>query len=148
MVESKAYKNGLLSAMTRLQIDVLKAHLEPVELRLHQQIEYPKRPISFVYFPENGLLSMLALENDRQVEVALIGHEGMSGLPVLLGDDRSPHACVVQTSCKAYRIPTAALRSALDSSLPLRELLTKYAHVAMIQMGYSALANGQANIEE
>jgi CRP-like cAMP-binding protein len=148
MTSNKNYKNGLLSAVTRLQIDALEPHLEPVELRLQQQIEYPKRPINFVYFPETGLLSVLALENDRQVEVALIGHEGMSGLPVLLGDDRSPHACVVQATCKAHRIPAAALRAALDSSLPLRELLTKYAHVAMIQMGYSALANGQANIEE
>ena len=148
MTDHKQYKNGLLSAMSRLQIDALEPHLEPVELRLQQQIEYPKRPINVVYFPETGLLSVLALENDRQVEVALIGHEGMSGLPILLGDDRSPHACVVQAPCKAHRISAAALRSALDSSLPLRELLTKYAHVAMIQMGYSALANGQANIEE
>ncbi len=148
MASNKTYKNGLLSAISRLQIDALEPHLEAVELRLQQQIEYPKRPINFVYFPENGLLSVLALESDRQVEVALVGHEGMSGLPILLGDDRSPHACVVQAPCKAHRITAAALRSALDSSLPLRELLTKYAHVAMIQMGYSALANGQANIEE
>src|SRR5438128_1273700 len=118
MTTSKSYKNGLLSAIRRLQIDALEPHLELVELRLQQQIEYPKRPINFVYFPEKGLLTVLALENDRQVEVALIGPEGMTGLPILLGDDRSPHACVVQAACQAHRIPAAALRAALDSSLP------------------------------
>ena len=134
--------------MSRLGIHALESCLIPVELRLQQQIEYPKRPVKFAYFPETGLLSVFAMENERQIEVALIGQEGMTGLPILLGDDRSPHACVVQAACTAYKISSDDLRSAMDNSLPFRELMTKYAHAAMIQMGYSALANGQASIEE
>jgi len=126
----------------------LESSLILVELRLQQQIEYPRRPIKFVYFPETGLFSVFAMENERQIEVGLIGQEGMTGLPILLGDDRSPHACVVQAACTAYELSSDDLRSAMDHSLPLRELMTKYAHAAMIQMGYSALANGQASIEE
>jgi hypothetical protein len=39
----------------------------------------------------------VAVQSDKtQVEVGLIAREGMTGLPVVLGNDRTPHSTYVQ----------------------------------------------------
>lgn len=137
--------------MSKLPPDILSLfgpHLLSVPLTSYQRVQRRTQPIDYVYFPESGLLSLLALEGARHIEVGLIGYEGMSGLPLILGNDSSPHEYVVQVSGTAHRLPTAVLRAALQSSVPLREMLANYAHSMMIQMAYSALAIGQAKLEE
>src|SRR5262245_63659967 len=43
------------------------------------------------YFIEHGLGSVVAINNGRQAEIAIVGWEGMTGLSVVLGAERSPH---------------------------------------------------------
>jgi hypothetical protein len=42
----------------------------------------------------------------------LIGREGMTGLPIVLGNHRSPHASYVQAPGKGKRIPATELHKA------------------------------------
>ena len=49
-----------------------------------------------VYFTETGFASVVAVQrNGKQVEVDLIGREGMTGLPIVLGNHRSPHSTYI-----------------------------------------------------
>jgi CRP-like cAMP-binding protein len=142
------YRNQLLSKMTPDTLSLLEPHLLSVPLKSLQRLQRRTQAIDFVYFPESGLLSLLALEGARHIEVGLIGYDGMSGLPLILGNDSSPHEYVVQVSGTAHRLPATVLRTALQSSVSLREVLANYAHSMMIQMAYAALAIGQAKLEE
>jgi hypothetical protein len=92
----------MLSSSNRLlssdDSDSLEPHLESVRLGLRKNLERPNRRIDAVYFPEGGFASVVAVQsNGKQVEVGLIGREGMTGLPIVLGNHRSPHATYIQS---------------------------------------------------
>ncbi|MES2472291.1 MAG: Crp/Fnr family transcriptional regulator, partial [Pseudomonadota bacterium] len=68
---------------------LLKPHLGSVDLPLRRQLELRSRTIEYVYFLDSGLASMvISVGAQHSVEVGIIGSEGMTGLPVLLGTDR------------------------------------------------------------
>src|SRR4051794_18441090 len=72
----------------------------------------------------------------------------MSGLTVLLGTDRSPHACFVQTAGSGWRIRADALCRALAASAALHQHLLRFVQAFMVQMGQTALANGSSTLEQ
>ncbi|PZO51186.1 MAG: hypothetical protein DCF16_11600 [Alphaproteobacteria bacterium] len=141
------YRNQLLLGLSKADRRLLAPSLEPVELELRRSIEKPNTPITHVYFPESGIISVVATAAQQQIEVGLIGREGMSGTAVLLGDHRSPSDVYVQLAGTANRISTKHLTQALEASKTLRERLQRYAYVFMVQIAQTAFANGTAKID-
>ena len=78
----------------------------------------------------------------------MVGYEGMSGVGIVLGDDRSPNEAMVQSAGSALRISARSLRQAIAASPSLASILLRYAHVFMIQSGQTALANGRGRLDE
>jgi CRP-like cAMP-binding protein len=142
-------RNRLLAAMSKADFALLQPHLQPMHLPLRHDMERPNRPIEAVYFMETGIASVVAVEaNQTQVEVGLIGREGMSGIAVVLGGDQSPHATYIQSAGEGQRMSARNLRKAMDESETLRNLLLKFAHVFMVQTAHTAIANARARIDE
>ena len=72
-------RNQLLAAMSANDFASLEPHLQPVPMALLKDMERPNRRIETVYFMENGIASVVAVQPDEtRVEVGLIGREGMS----------------------------------------------------------------------
>ena len=84
-------KNRILSRLSDDDAALLKRDLEPVELALRQVLETPDKPIKHAYFIEYGLASIVAANGHKRLEVGLIGCEGVTGLAIVLGNDRSPN---------------------------------------------------------
>jgi CRP-like cAMP-binding protein len=80
------------------------------------------------------------------VDVGLVGPEGMTGLPVVMNDDRSPNETYVQVAGSAYRVAADDLRNALAASTSLRGLLLRYAQWFLTQTIHTALAASTATI--
>jgi CRP-like cAMP-binding protein len=130
-------------------VALLEPHLEPVELALRQGLEAHNRPILHAYFLESGIASVVANgPPEHTIEVALIGREGMTGLPIVLGTDRSPYETYIQVDGTGHRLPADALRTALEESASFRQVCLQFVHVFMIQAAHTALANGRAKLEE
>jgi len=128
---------------------LIQGALQPHTLEPRVILERSGEPIEFVYFPEEGLLSMVSrFESGRDVEVGVIGREGMSSVPLLLNDDRATYATNVQIGGRALRLPAATLREALASSRRLHHYLLLFARAAEIQTASTASANGRAKLEE
>ena len=139
--------NRLLAALTPDAFWLLRPHLEPVPLELRQWLIEAGEPIQHVTFPEHGIVSVLADTSQGRIEVGLIGPEGMAGLPVVLGIERSPHAYMVQAAGEALRIPAQDLRAALRHSPSLHAGLLRYAHALMVQTAETAYANAGFTME-
>jgi CRP-like cAMP-binding protein len=89
-------RNNLLASVSSTDFGLLDPHLKPVTLELRKHLERANKRIDAVYFPERGFASVVAMQaNDKEVEVGLIGREGMTGTPIVLGDHRSPHAVYI-----------------------------------------------------
>ena len=101
---SASSKNRILSRLSAADMALLKRDLEPVELPLRYVLEVPNKPIKHSYFFEYGLASIIATNGHKRLEVGLIGCEGMSGLPIVLGNDRSPHETFMQVAGDGQRI--------------------------------------------
>jgi CRP-like cAMP-binding protein len=74
-----------------------------------------------VLFPERGYASMLAALGDGETtEVGMIGHEGMIGLPLIFGTDRSLVEAMVQGEGTAIRLAADTFQRALEQRPTLR----------------------------
>jgi len=142
-------KNQLLARLEPEDAQLLESHLKHVELGLRQPIEQPNRPIKYVYFPESGMVSVVTNgARKKQLEVGIIGREGVTGLTVILGNDRSPHSTYVQMAGHGYRITADDLRGAMRKSPTLHGALLHYVQAFMTQTAHTAASNGSAKLEE
>ena len=141
--------NHLLDALPPEDLARLRPRFEPVEFALRQVIQRPDEPITAVYFPESGWVSMMALLADgNSAEVGIVGFEGMVGLPLLLGSERSPTEGMIQAPGTFLRLGAAAFREELDRSAPLRTLLLRYALAFQAQVTQTAACNGHHALDQ
>lgn len=112
-------------------------------------LELADLPIKSVYFPEQGIGSVVATSpKGTETEIGFIGHEGMTGSALVMGDDRTLHRCYVQMAGEAISIGAAPFAAALASSPTLRIFLLRYVQCLHIQTGYTALVNARSKLEE
>ena len=88
-------------------------NLEPFALPTHTVLYEANTPISHVYFPTSGCVSMVNVMQEGAVEVGTIGFEGFAGLPLLLDDDRMPTRAFVQLTGSSYRMQAALFENVL-----------------------------------
>jgi CRP-like cAMP-binding protein len=142
-------RNHLLLSMSAEDFDLLKPDVEAVVLPLRLKLELPNQPIEHIYFPEAGIVSVVALTAaHQQIEAGFFGWDGMSGVPLVMGNDRSPHVTYVQLAGHGLRIAAEPLREAMRKSPSLQQGLLNFAQASMIQASHTALANGRAKVEE
>jgi CRP-like cAMP-binding protein len=133
--------------MSSADLALVQPHLTPLVVAVRHEIERPNRRIDTVYFMDAGIASVVAVQADEtQVEVGLIGPEGMSGTAVVLGGDQSPHSTYIQVAGEAQWIKSDQLRKAMKASDSLHALLLKYVQVFMVQTTHTAIANARAQI--
>ncbi|MBN9587692.1 MAG: Crp/Fnr family transcriptional regulator [Alphaproteobacteria bacterium] len=129
--------------------DLIGPHLESVQLKERQVIEVPHKPITHSYFLESGVASVVAVDSeDHRIEVGVIGFEGMTGVPLIMGDDRAQHSTYMQIGGAGHRIAQEPLCQAIAGSEAMRALMLKWAQGFMIQTAHTALANGRAKLEQ
>jgi CRP-like cAMP-binding protein len=116
---------------------------------LRKPLEARRKVIEHVYFLESGFASVVAKgSGGGSIEVGLIGREGMTGLAVVMGTDRTPQDTFIQGAGKGWRIATAMLRQAIEQSRSLHQTFLLYGHAFIVQCAYTAMANGRNKLEE
>jgi CRP-like cAMP-binding protein len=140
--------NRLLARLPQEEFGLLLPHLTAVDLPVRKQLERRNKLIEAAYFIEHGFASVVANGTGRSIEVGLVGREGMTGLSIILGSDRSPHETFMQIGGDGQRISSADLRRAIAQSPALHRALLLYCHAFMIQTAQTALANGRSKMEE
>jgi CRP-like cAMP-binding protein len=141
--------NQILASLKPADLALLESDLASIELPLRRQLELRGRPIENIYFLDSGLASMVVSASaNHNIEVGIVGREGMTGLPVLLGVERPVHETFIQTAGNGWRISAERLSAALEQSPSLHRSFLRYAHTLVAQIAYTALANGRYKIEE
>ena len=84
--KSSLIPNQLLAALPKKEYQALRSQLEEIPLICEQIIYKPEVAMSDVYFPNSGIISLLAGLNERAtLEVGMVGKEGIVGLAVFMG---------------------------------------------------------------
>jgi CRP-like cAMP-binding protein len=134
--------NQLLNFLSARDRKLLAPNLKRFPMVLRQSLEKANQAIENVYFPEDGIASMVGdSKNLGQIEIGIVGKEGMTGLMVVMGSDRSPYDTFVQVPGSALVLSVKNLRSAMRKSPTLQNLLLRNVQVFMIQISQTALVN-------
>ena len=140
--KSPPIANRLLAALPKQDYLGLQRHLEEIPLIFDEILYQPNVLISDVYFPNSGIVSLLAAANGHAtLEVGLVGKEGMVGLSVFMGVNTSQNPAVVQGAGSAMRMKAAALRNECNNGGALSLLLRRYSHSLLTQITQSAVCN-------
>jgi CRP-like cAMP-binding protein len=141
--------NRILAALPQEQFARLASHLSTVHLERDEVVYITGDQIRYVYFPINGLMSLLSTtETGSTVEVAMVGNEGIIGLPVILKNKLIPYEVTVQTQAEAYRIRAEDLQQEFDKGEALHELILRYLNVLIAEISQSALCHRFHTVEE
>lgn len=142
-IQRKDCRNLLLRSLGDEDFGLLAPDLSRVPLVLNKVLAAPGQPIDAVYFPETGIVSFSDVLNDGScVGIGHAGYEGLSGWPVLLGADRSPHeARVTVDGGNAFRIASERLTAACRISDSLRDLMLRFVQAMLVQFGRTVVSN-------
>jgi CRP-like cAMP-binding protein len=134
--------NRLLDALPKKDYQSLQSRLEETPLVFERVLYQPNEPITEVYFPTSGVVSLLASNNGRSsLEVGLVGKEGIVGLPIFMGVNSSPNRAVVQGAGSAMKIKASLFRKESNNNGPLQRILQRYAHSRLTQVTQTAVCN-------
>ena len=141
------YANTLLQSFDAELIARLR--LKSVQFKIGQEIEFPGKPIRYLFFLEQGMASMTTtFRNGTQVEVGMFGYESVIGVSALMGTKQSLNRVYTQIAGWGYRCKceTAAVefrRGGLFQRLTLR-----YVQAQLVQSAQSAACNAEHNHEQ
>jgi len=141
--------NRILLRLSRKEYEQVLPKLELVRLKLHQVIHEAGESIKSVYFLNTGMISILAVQPDgKSVEVGLIGNEGFTGLPLLVGYRTSPTRLITQGDGTAYRCDAEALRQLVPQCPELGQELHRFGQRLAMQTTQIAACNRLHDVEE
>jgi CRP-like cAMP-binding protein len=145
----KPVRNKLLLAIPDQEFRKIRSRLQFIELPHHLTLHQPHQSVRFAHFPNAGLISLVVeLKDGRTVEAGLLGNEGASGMPAVLGLSRSPLREIVQIEGDAFRVRVNTLRELLPSTPVLQATLNRYAAGLAMQVAQTAACNRLHKIEE
>jgi CRP-like cAMP-binding protein len=140
--KSPPIANQLLADLPKKDYQRLRPHLEEVPLAFEEILYQPNVLLSDIYFPNSGIISLLAGVNERStLEVGLVGKEGVVGLGVFMGVSSSLNRAVVQGAGSAMKMKATAFRRLSNHGGALQQLLQRYSHSVLTQISQSAVCN-------
>ena len=143
-----ASENRLLAALPRQEYERLLPHLERVHLPQGKVISEVSDLIRHAYFPFNGIVSLLSMTEDGEtIEVAMVGNEGMIGVPIVLRAGITPYRTMVQITGEAMRLKAEALIKEFNQGGRFQDLLLRYAHALLAHVSQSAVCGRFHTVE-
>jgi CRP-like cAMP-binding protein len=149
MVERDQRTNRLLTLLSADDYERLRPHLTKSKWEDKQPLYEAGRPIEHVYFPIDGVASLvLTMKDGFGVEVGTIGSEGMVGLPVILGDTCAPSTVYVQVPGRALKMDARVFSAELARSPTLKIVALHYVHAFFNQVAQSVACAHHHKIEQ
>jgi len=135
-------RNRLLAALPFEEYQRLLPHLELVSLSLNQVLYEIDEPITHVYFPQQSVVSLVALmEDGATIEVGIVGQEGMVGILAILGGMTKAHRAIVQIEDSAMRMKANVLKTEFNRGGMLQSLLLRYVQSLLAQATQTLACN-------
>jgi CRP-like cAMP-binding protein len=140
--KDEAPRNRLLQCLPRTELQLVRGSLQPVRLEQGTSISPPGSKTSWVYFPENAMITLVAIMSDgRSVAAGVVGREGMTGMSAFFGVPTDPFDWLVQVPGDAYRMPFRDLRELTGPRTKLCPMLLRYASSFQLQIAQGTACN-------
>ncbi|MBC7610109.1 MAG: Crp/Fnr family transcriptional regulator [Polaromonas sp.] len=142
-------KNLLVASLPPAARALLLEHSELVELALHAVLTSPGEPAKYAYSPIDSFVSViLPIHGAADMELALVGNEGMFNTSTALGVADSCFVTRVQGAGRALKIRRDALRMRRAEDADLRHILFRYIDVRTCQLAQKAACMTYHTVEQ
>ncbi len=148
-IDSGLKKNLILSALPGQERLRLAPELKLVDMALGDTIYSPNNKIEHVYFPTTAIVSLLhVMENGSSAEIAVVGNEGIVGIPLFMGGQTTPSWAVVQSAGQGYQMRGHLIKNEFFRAGPMQHFLLRYSQVLLTQMAQTAACNRHHTIDQ
>jgi CRP-like cAMP-binding protein len=131
--------NRLLASLIAADLELLKPHLKPTELKNETVLFEAGDTIDRVYFPHSGIISLVVeLAGGQAIEAAMIGRDSMLGATSALDGQVSLNKAIVQLPGAGETLDVARFREVAEKSPALRTILLRHEQVLFVQAQQSA----------
>jgi CRP-like cAMP-binding protein len=138
----------LLAALPQNIFVAIEPDLHRVKLVFGDEISKTNRPISQVYFPLSGVVSLVVdMSVGDMIETAMVGIDGVVNGTSALDGKISLHRGIVQVAGEAAAIRPDALRKLATEFEPLHAILIRHEQVLLAQAQQSAGCNASHTVE-
>lgn len=145
---SQVGRNGILATLPRDDLERISRGSAIVSLNAGQSILEPFAPVTEVYFPLTGVISLLTvMPTERSIEMAAVGREGLVGLAAFLGTGSTAQRAIVQVPGYAARVAAEAFRAETARSRALVNAVLRYTQGLLHHVAQSAACNSLHSIE-
>jgi CRP-like cAMP-binding protein len=131
--------NKLLASLPRKDFNALEPHLMTRSMSQGESVFEAGAEVDHVYFPHNGMFSLLAVMRDG---------EGVVGAMAGLGLYKSLVRVIVQLPLQTSKIAAAPFRKLVGGSDALRDVCVRYNEVMLTQARITAACNALHQIDE
>jgi CRP-like cAMP-binding protein len=142
-------KNQILANLKDDAFELLQLHSSIISLDKGTVICDAGDKVDHVYFPHDGMVSLLALmKNGKTVETSTVGRDGVIGATAGLGLSVSSVRAIVQLPMIVSRIPAARFRQATAKSKAIEWIGIQYNEVLLSQARILVACNTFHSIEK
>ena len=142
-------QNRLLASLPEADWQRWRPHLQPVALPLGQVLYESGETLSHGYFPTTAIVSLMYVtESGASSEIAVVGNEGIVGVPLFMGGGSTPSRAVVQSAGEGFRMSGRAIREEFSRSASVMRLLLRYTQALIAQMAQIAVCNRHHTVDQ
>ena len=134
--------NWLLSLLPAAESEHVLPLLETMSLQRGALLFRADEPLTHVFFPLTAIGSLvITMDDGDTVEVGTVGDEGMAGVPLVFGADRSPAEAFAQVAGDVLRMTADAFREQMDRNGPFASIMRRFSQAFFSQVSQSTGCN-------
>jgi CRP-like cAMP-binding protein len=113
-MEHGIYLNQILTSLPSGELDFILADYEPVTLHFNQSLFRCSDSVDHIFFPLTSVISLVCLlEDGKNVEIGMVGREGLVGLPTVIGSNSAIYDAMVLIPGRTIKVRAQTLRTCL-----------------------------------
>ena len=146
---SEPRQNRLLAALPDPDWQRWRTHFEPVNLPLGHVLYESGVQLTHAVFPTTAIVSLMYVsENGASTGIAVVGNDGVVGVPLFMGGGSTPSRAVVQSAGHGWRIDGHALREEFARGGAAMRVLLRYTQAMIAQMAQLAVCNRHHSVDQ
>lgn len=134
--------NRILAALSSDEYFRLQGQLEFSQLALGEVLYNSGARQRYIHFPTSSIVSLdFSTEDGLSAQLAMVGNDGLVGVPMILGGKTTTHRAIVQSAGNAYRLRADRACCELGKNGDLQSLSLRYAQALMTQIAQGVVCN-------
>jgi CRP-like cAMP-binding protein len=142
-------QNHLLAALPPAERERVYPHLQLVSMKFGKVVCEPGHKLRYAYFPIDCIISFLYLmKNGASAETAVVGNEGLVGVALFTGVEKSRSRVIVQSAGNAYRMVGERLRDEFHQHGEMHAVFLRYTQAVLTQVAQTAACNRHHTLDQ